>query len=104
MVHTRVPILRRGHPRKRPIDSLEIESPERSARVELVRQGQTRQDIICTSDYKTPIVPTSEVHTSTIPRVVSPSVYPAPPPVVPTTTYLRYKMRQRSGGTHSAPL
>ncbi|XP_042432653.1 calphotin-like [Zingiber officinale] len=88
MTQTRIPVPRRGRPRKRAIDSPETESPERSAVVKPVRQGQTPQGIVGTSDYQILTVPTSKVPTSTVPPMVASSAYPASPPSALSVAYL----------------
>ncbi|XP_042455999.1 uncharacterized protein LOC122040657 [Zingiber officinale] len=73
-----------------------MESPEGSAGIEPISQGQTAHGTAGASGSQTPMV--SEVPTSTIPVVptltvftvppaVPPAVYPTPPPAVPTAAY-----------------
>ncbi|XP_042421780.1 uncharacterized protein LOC122009620 [Zingiber officinale] len=87
MTHICIPVPRRDRPRKRAIDSPETESPERSAGVESVRQGQTPQGIVSASGYQTLTVPTSKVPISTVPTVVLSSAYPTPPPSAVSAVY-----------------
>ncbi|XP_042401295.1 extensin-like [Zingiber officinale] len=94
--HTRVPTSRRGarRPRKRALETLVTESPERSAGIEPDGQGQTPHGTAGASASQIQTVPSLEVPTLTVPIgptptvfTVPPTVYPASSPAVPPVAY-----------------
>ncbi|XP_042415294.1 leucine-rich repeat extensin-like protein 3 [Zingiber officinale] len=83
---------RRGAGRscKRALESLTTESPERSAGIEPVGQGQTPHGTAGVSCSRILTIPSPELSTPTVftvPPAVPPSTYPAPPPAVPAAAY-----------------
>ncbi|XP_042443906.1 extensin-like [Zingiber officinale] len=89
---TRVPMPRRGagRPRKRALESLATESPEKSIGIEPISQGQTPHDTAGASGSRIPKVHSPELPAptvSTVPPAVPSATYSTPPPAVPATTY-----------------
>ncbi|XP_042465964.1 wiskott-Aldrich syndrome protein homolog 1-like [Zingiber officinale] len=80
--NARAPRRGAGRPRKRTLESLATKSLETSVGVEPTNQRQTPHGTAGSSGSQTPMV--SEVPTSTVPVVPTPTIFTVPPAVPPT--------------------